>query len=96
MTSQQVIDLARLGQKVQEYYGGFPQDIEWAIEAGALYLLQSRPITGVDFTWDADVDLGHLQPVAVDHGVDPRLRGRNHDRVARGPAVRVPDPAVLQ
>lgn len=66
LTSQQVIELARLGQKVQEYYGGFPQDIEWAIEDATLYLLQSRPITGVDFTWDADVDLGHLQPAAVD------------------------------
>jgi rifampicin phosphotransferase len=66
LRSQQIIDLARLGQSVQKYYGGFPQDIEWAIEAGTLYLLQSRPITGVDFTWDADVDLAHLQPVAVD------------------------------
>lgn len=66
LTSQQVIDLARLGQRVQEYYGGFPQDVEWAIENSALYLVQSRPITGVDFTWDADVDLGHLQPAAVD------------------------------
>jgi rifampicin phosphotransferase len=64
--SQQIVALARLGQSVQEYYGGVPQDIEWAIEDGALYLLQSRPITGVDFTWDAEVDLAHLQPVAQD------------------------------
>jgi phosphohistidine swiveling domain-containing protein len=66
LSSQQIIDLARLGQNVQEYYGGFPQDIEWAIEDSTLYLLQSRPITGVDFTWDADVDLNNLQPAAVD------------------------------
>ncbi|OBH11141.1 PEP/pyruvate-binding domain-containing protein [Mycobacterium sp. E1747] len=66
LSSRQVIELARLGQSVQEYYGAYPQDIEWAIEDDKLYLLQSRPITGVDFTWDAEVDLGHLQPVAQD------------------------------
>ncbi len=66
LNSRQIVDLARLGQTVQEYYGGYPQDIEWAIEGGTLYLLQSRPVTGVDFTWDADVDRGHLQAAAVD------------------------------
>lgn len=66
LTSQQVVDLTRLGQRVQGYYDGYPQDIEWGLEDGDLYLLQSRPITGVDFTWDSDVDLGHMQPVAAD------------------------------
>jgi rifampicin phosphotransferase len=52
----QIRDLARLGQRVLAYYGGIPQDIEWAYAAGTFYLLQSRPITGVEFSWDADVD----------------------------------------
>jgi phosphoenolpyruvate synthase/pyruvate phosphate dikinase len=30
--------------KIEELYGS-PQDIEWAIESGQLYILQSRPIT---------------------------------------------------
>ena len=30
---------------------GRPQDIEWAIEAGRLYLLQSRPITSLAAPW---------------------------------------------
>lgn len=56
LTEKQVIKLARLGQRVQDHYGGFPQDIEWAIEGDQVYLLQSRPITGVEFSWDADLE----------------------------------------
>jgi rifampicin phosphotransferase len=61
-----VTKLARLGARVQDYYGGFPQDIEWAIESGEVYLLQSRPITGVEFSWDADVEDAQRQGVAHD------------------------------
>jgi pyruvate,water dikinase len=47
--------LADLGRRVQEYYDGIPQDIEWALHGGTVYLLQSRPITGVNFAWDHEV-----------------------------------------
>ena len=36
--------LARLGARVEEHYGE-PQDIEWAIDGGDVFLVQSRPIT---------------------------------------------------
>lgn len=36
--------LTELGLMVEKHYA-FPQDIEWAIEDGKVYLLQSRPIT---------------------------------------------------
>jgi len=29
---------------IEEHYG-IPQDIEWALEGGKLYIVQSRPIT---------------------------------------------------
>jgi phosphoenolpyruvate synthase/pyruvate phosphate dikinase len=56
LTDEQAIRLARLGLRVQEHYDGFPQDIEWGYESGTFYLLQSRPITGVEFSWDADCE----------------------------------------
>jgi pyruvate,water dikinase len=56
LTDAQASELARLGLEVQEYYEGFPQDIEWALEGGTFHLLQSRPITGVEFSWDADCE----------------------------------------
>ena len=56
LTDAESLELAQLGLDVQDYYGGFPQDIEWARADGEFFLVQSRPITGVEFSWDADVD----------------------------------------
>jgi rifampicin phosphotransferase len=56
LTDDQIRSLGLLGRRVMEYYEGIPQDIEWALADGELFVLQSRPITGVDFSWDADVD----------------------------------------
>lgn len=44
LSDEQVIALARLAQKVHQHYF-FPQDMEWAIEKGEIYLTQTRPIT---------------------------------------------------
>ena len=38
-------ELAALGADLEERLGG-PQDIEWAVEQGDLYVLQARPVTG--------------------------------------------------
>jgi pyruvate,water dikinase len=38
--------LRSLGEEIEEYYGD-PQDVEWAIADGDVYLLQSRPITTI-------------------------------------------------
>ncbi|PBC47569.1 PEP/pyruvate-binding domain-containing protein [Rhodococcus sp. ACPA1] len=51
LTDRQVAELADLGRKVMEHYGGLPQDIEWAYVDGEFYLLQTRPITAHNFTW---------------------------------------------
>ena len=44
LTDDQIIKLARIGAAIQKHYY-FPQDMEWALEDGALYIVQSRPIT---------------------------------------------------
>ncbi|HEV8702384.1 MAG TPA: phosphoenolpyruvate synthase [Candidatus Polarisedimenticolia bacterium] len=44
LTDEAARDLARLGARIEEHYGR-PQDIEWCIEAGKVYIVQSRPIT---------------------------------------------------
>ena len=38
--------LADLGRALEAHFGG-PQDVEWAIRGGELYLLQSRPVTSL-------------------------------------------------
>jgi pyruvate,water dikinase len=52
-----VRELAGLGREIQAHYGDFPQDIEWAFAGGRFYILQARPITAVNFAWDAEVTL---------------------------------------
>jgi pyruvate, water dikinase len=39
-----VIEIAKIGARIEEHYGS-PQDIEWAVNGGKLYITQSRPIT---------------------------------------------------
>jgi rifampicin phosphotransferase len=47
LSDDQILALARLGQRVAEGVYGFPQDIEWAVAGDQLFLLQSRPITSL-------------------------------------------------
>ncbi|MSQ68942.1 MAG: hypothetical protein EXR83_12285, partial [Gammaproteobacteria bacterium] len=54
----QVTRLAELGRRVMEYYDGLPQDLEWAYAEGEFHLLQARRVTGVEFTWDEDINAG--------------------------------------
>jgi len=49
LSDKQVLEVAKLGKKLQEHYF-FPQDIEWAIENGKLYVVQTRPITTFEAT----------------------------------------------
>jgi pyruvate,water dikinase len=44
LEAEELRQLTALGRKLEEHFGK-PQDIEWAIEDGNIYLLQSRPIT---------------------------------------------------
>jgi phosphohistidine swiveling domain-containing protein len=44
LNAQQVVTLAKLALKVEDFFG-VPQDIEWALKDGKFFLVQSRPIT---------------------------------------------------
>jgi pyruvate,water dikinase len=43
----QAVAIGHLARAVEAHMGGVPQDIEWAIEDGHLYLLQARPMTAL-------------------------------------------------
>lgn len=66
LMDDQICILAEMGRKTTEYYDGLPQDIEWALEGGSFFLLQSRPVTGVEFTWEEDLDLWPSLPEEED------------------------------
>ena len=41
-----ILQLTEIGRKIQEHYFK-PQDIEWSLEKGKLYIIQARPITAL-------------------------------------------------
>lgn len=53
--STQIVKLADICASIERHYG-FPCDIEWAMEKGELYVVQSRPIT----TLCPDMGLGEI------------------------------------
>lgn len=44
LSDEKIIELARIAKQIENHYR-FPCDIEWALEKGKLYIVQSRPIT---------------------------------------------------
>lgn len=56
LTDQQIGSVAELARATERFFGR-PQDIEWAIQDGKLWLLQSRPITSLGLMADPDGEL---------------------------------------
>lgn len=46
LTDNQMIKLSEIGKRIEKYYGA-PQDIEFCIEKGKIFVVQSRPITSL-------------------------------------------------
>lgn len=44
LSHNHVLEMAKLAEKIEHHYGS-PQDIEWALADGRLWVVQSRPIT---------------------------------------------------
>lgn len=44
VSDKEVLALSKLGLALEKHYY-FPQDVEWAIERGKVYLVQTRPVT---------------------------------------------------
>ncbi|WP_435098070.1 pyruvate, water dikinase [Halarchaeum sp. P4] len=47
LSEAELEELRKLGERVEDHYGT-PQDVEWAIADGEVFMLQSRPITTID------------------------------------------------
>ncbi len=47
LSDDQVRELVDVGARIESLYDGEPQDIEWCIADGALYIVQTRPITSL-------------------------------------------------
>jgi len=47
LDDKQVRTLAEIGDRIEALFGGAPQDIEWCIARGSIYVVQARPITSL-------------------------------------------------
>lgn len=56
IAADQARDVAELARRVEEHFGA-PQDVEWAMAGGKLFVLQARPITALpqQVEWNAPV-----------------------------------------
>lgn len=46
LSEKEILTLAKLGKEIEKHYY-FPQDLEWAIEKGKAYIVQTRSVTTV-------------------------------------------------
>jgi len=69
LTEGTVRELALIGQRIEDHYGR-PQDIEWCLDRGKIFIVQARPITSLfplpspapeDSGLHAYVSFGHVQ-----------------------------------
>jgi len=44
ITDKDILFIAEIGRRLEEHYK-YPQDVEWAKENGAIYIVQTRPVT---------------------------------------------------
>ena len=69
LSEKQALEIFEMGQKVEQHYGS-PQDIEWAISEGKLYLLQSRPITTLNKTKERPPELSASQKAVLNNWIE--------------------------
>ncbi|WP_077326547.1 phosphoenolpyruvate synthase [Virgibacillus siamensis] len=65
LTNQQILQLARIGRKIEAYFGQ-PQDIEWCLVDNTFYIVQSRPITTLYPVPEANDQENHVY-ISVGH-----------------------------
>ncbi|HDR7793977.1 TPA: phosphoenolpyruvate synthase [Bacillus luti] len=65
LTEQQILQLARIGRKIESYFG-CPQDIEWCSVDDTFYIVQSRPITTLYPIPEANDEENHVY-ISVGH-----------------------------
>lgn len=56
LTDKELMEIVNLGEVIEDHYGK-PQDVEWAIEKGKVYITQSRPVT----TIKKEMDMGEIE-----------------------------------
>ncbi len=69
LNTEEIAQLTELGKRIHEHYD-FPQDTEWAIESGNVFMVQSRPVTTLDkMAGEAKAGDGSVERVIITKGL---------------------------
>lgn len=62
LADKYIVTLAKIGKVLEKHYG-VPQDIEWAVEGGKVWIVQARPVTTlkIDDSWKETPTLAGLK-----------------------------------
>jgi pyruvate, water dikinase len=66
--NEEIAALTELGNKIQGHYN-FPQDTEWAIESGEVFMLQSRPVTTLGKTAGDEDEQEEVERIIITKGL---------------------------
>ena len=71
MKDKHIVELAKLGSTLEKHYGR-PQDIEWALEKGKVYIVQTRPVTTLTLKTDiVELRVSDEEPLLEGLGASP-------------------------
>jgi len=72
LTDEELMEVVNLGEVIEEHYGK-PQDVEWAIEKGKVYITQSRPVTTIKKVETGMEELGEGEILIKGLGASPGI-----------------------
>lgn len=79
MTDEEIVALAKIGAQIEEHYQ-YPQDTEWGIENGQIYIVQARPVT----TLGDDKPEGEQAAPSTDSGEAQTADGKTPTVILKG------------
>ena len=72
LSDEEIERLVEIGEIIEEHYG-HPQDVEWAIEKGKIYIVQSRPITTIGEKGEKEGELEEGEILVKGLGASPGI-----------------------
>ncbi len=72
LSDEEIEEIVKLGEIIEEHYGT-PQDVEWAIEKGKVYIVQSRPITTIREKAEEREEIGEGEILLKGLGASPGI-----------------------
>ncbi|MCL7417261.1 MAG: phosphoenolpyruvate synthase [Halalkalicoccus sp.] len=78
LEDEEIATLIELGTRVEDHYGT-PQDVEWAIVSGEVFMLQSRPITTINDDAGEEPESSLMKGIADGNGGSMEYEERESD-----------------